>query len=228
MVSGFWTGVQFPSSPPKIKKLWGGKMTGLYKITNRLNNKTYIGKTTQLDFIWNKHKDLNETKNLKIEKEMALYGIDKFEFSVLEECREEELDEKEKYYMQMYDSVENGYNANGGLNEVPTIVLKRKRRVSPNVGIGLRKHTERMKTDPEYREMMVQKYKKNRPNAISVDMLDKDTMEIIMTFPKIMDGAAWIRENTSYSKADYATINKICKGQGRTAYGYKWRYTKDR
>lgn len=111
--------------------------------------------------------------------------------------------------------------------EVLNVKKKNKKNFS-NAGIGLKKHIEKMKTDPVYHQMMVEKYKNNRPNAIAVDMLDKDTMEIIMTFPKIMDGASWIRENTSYKKADYATINKICKKQGKTAYGYKWRYTKDR
>lgn len=97
-----------------------------------------------------------------------------------------------------------------------------------NVGAGLKRHTDRMRNDPEYRQMMIQKYKSNRPNAISIDMMDRESGELINTFPKIMDGAAWIRENTDYSKADYATINKICKGYGKTAYGFKWRYTRDR
>lgn len=107
-------------------------------------------------------------------------------------------------------------------------IVNKKKKKSPNVGLGLRKHVEKMRNDPEYRQEMVQKYKNNRPNAVPIDMLDKDTMRLIMTFPKIMDGAAWIRENTSYVKADYATINKICRKQGKTAYGYKWRYSKDR
>ncbi len=105
---------------------------------------------------------------------------------------------------------------------------KEKKKVLPKVGLGLKKHVEKMRNNPEYRQMMVEKYKKNRPNSIAVDMIDKETLEVIMTFSKIMDGASWIRENTSYKKADYATINKICKKQGKTAYGYKWRYVKDR
>lgn len=108
------------------------------------------------------------------------------------------------------------------------VLEKKKGKNNSNMGAGLKKHIEKMKTDPEYRKKMIEKYKSNRPNAIEIDMLDKDTMQIIMTFPKIMDGAAWIRQNTSYVKADYSTINKICKKQGRTAYGYRWRYTKDR
>lgn len=128
--------------------------------------------------------------------------------------------------MEVSNVVEKVVVVNDAMGAVP--LQKKKRKVSPNVGLGLKKHTERMKTDPEYRKIMVEKYKNNRPNAIAVDMLDKDTFEIVMTFPKIMDGAAWIRENTRYTKADYATINKICKRQGKTAYGYRWRYTKDR
>ena len=108
------------------------------------------------------------------------------------------------------------------------VVKDEKKKKASNVGVGLKKHIEKMKTNPEYRQLMVEKYKKNRPNAIEIDMLDKDTMKIIKTFSKIMDGAAWIRENTKYVKADYATINKICKKQGKTAYGYKWQYTRDR
>lgn len=109
-----------------------------------------------------------------------------------------------------------------------SVESKKKRKNNPNIGIGLKKHIEKMKTNPDYRQIMVEKYKNNRPNSIPIDMMDRDTMRVIMTFPKIMDGAAWIRANTSYVKADYATINKICKKQGKTAYGYKWRYTRDR
>lgn len=81
-----------------------------------------------------------------------------------------------------------------------------------------------MKADSVYRAKIIQRYKENRPNAIAVDMLDKETKEIIRSFSKLMDAAAWIRENTDYKKADYATINKVCKGRGKTAYGYAWRY----
>ena len=38
------------------------------------------------------------------------YGIDKFIFSILEECTKEESIQKEKEYIQKYDSYKNGYN----------------------------------------------------------------------------------------------------------------------
>ena len=209
-------------------------MVGIYKITNKINNKIYVGTSTDVKNVWEKHRNLNEAKKFALEKDIALYGADKFEFSILEECEEDKLSDRESFYVDLYDAVKTGYNSkkaakgsnfsnrNKSNNDQKSIGA------SSNVGIGLKRHVERMRTDPEYRNKMVQKYKNNRPNAIPVDMVDKNTCEIIMTFPKIMDGALWIRENTEYSKADYATINKICKGQGKTAYGYRWRYTRDR
>ncbi|NFT07643.1 hypothetical protein FDF26_11310 [Clostridium botulinum] len=85
-------------------------------------------------------------------------------------------------------------------------------------------HAERMATDKEYHDKMIKIYKSNRPNAIAVNMIDKDSKEVIKDFPKLMDAAEWIKNNTKYKKADYSTINKVCKGRGKTAYGYSWEY----
>ena len=202
-------------------------LVGIYKITNRLNNKIFIGKSTDLKKSWEQHRKLQGSSNILIDKEMALYGSDKFDFSIIEECEDSLLKEKEAFYINFYGTMKNGYNAaRSSTNSY--IKSKDATKSRTRIGDGLKKHTERMKVDPQYRAQMIQKYKNNRPNAISVDMIDKNSEEIVMTFSKIMDGAAWVRDNTSYKKADYATINKICKGQGKTAYGYKWRYTRDR
>ena len=85
-------------------------------------------------------------------------------------------------------------------------------------------NAERMRTDEEHRKMCIERMKANKPNAIKVNMIDKDTQEVLKTFDKLMDAAKWIRENTNYEKADYSTINKVCKGKSKTAYGYKWAY----
>lgn len=207
-------------------------MTGIYKITNRLTSKVYIGKSDDLLNVWNNHKLLEKAKSLPIERDIALYGDSAFEFSILEECEADTIEERENFYVKLYGTATNGYNSRKMKHDFFSKPIKSEdhhpKKIHPNVGLGLKKHIEKMKNDPEYRAQMVQKYKNNRPNAIPIDMINKLTGEIIMSFPKIMDGAAWIRENTSYEKADYATINKVCKGQCKTAYGYKWRYTRDR
>lgn len=41
---------------------------------------------------------------------MRLYGIENFDFEIIEECPIEELDEKEIYYIKLFDSYNTGYN----------------------------------------------------------------------------------------------------------------------
>jgi len=85
-------------------------------------------------------------------------------------------------------------------------------------------HSEKLKSDPEYASSWKQSLRQSRANAKAVEMLDQKIGSVIACFDKLMDAAAWVRGNTSYSRADYATINKVCKGKGKTAYGYRWRY----
>ena len=85
-------------------------------------------------------------------------------------------------------------------------------------------HAERMKIDEDYRNKCIEKNKNGRPNAIKVNMLDIETLEIIMTFDFLSDAAEWISKNTIYKKAAYTNISKVCKGKSKTAYGYKWAY----
>ena len=207
----------------------GLDMVGIYKITNKLNGKVYVGKSENITKIFEDCKNSESgSHGLPIFDEVAKYGADNFEFNVLEECSVSQLPEKELYYMNLYSLRDSSYGKDEGSSEAVESGMRKGRKGNPNVGLGLRRHIHKMRTDEAYRAQMIQKYRNNRPNAIAVDMMDKATGEILMTFPKIMEGARWVRENTKYNKADYSTINKVCKGNGKSAYGYKWQYTRDR
>lgn len=204
-------------------------MTGIYKLVNKVNNKTYIGKSKNLKDIWESYNGLLENEKVKLTEEMRKCGSKNFEFSVLEECEESKLEERKIYYINFYkNNAELKLAKKKAVKEMSLVSssLKSNQKNKPKrkMNKGLKTHIEKMHNDPEYRAQMVEKYKNNRPNAIAINMLDKVSGAVVRTFPKIMDGAAWIRQNTDYIKADYATINKICKGQGKTAYGFKWEY----
>lgn len=89
----------------------------IYKITNTANDKVYIGMTRKtLDERKARHlKDCANINcrsyNYKLYQAMRKIGVDKFKFEKIEECPDDELEEKERVYIQQYDSVRNGYNS---------------------------------------------------------------------------------------------------------------------
>ena len=92
-------------------------MIGIYKITNKINNNSYIGLSTHIEDRWKYHRDpynWNRESNKLLYKAIIKYGIDNFEFEVLEECTSAELSEKEKFYINKYDTYKNGYNMTAG------------------------------------------------------------------------------------------------------------------
>lgn len=92
-------------------------MIGIYKITNQINGHSYIGLSTHIEDRWDYHKN---PYNWDREKDKALYiaikkyGIDNFNFEILEECSPEQLSKKEKFYIAKYDTFYNGYNMTAG------------------------------------------------------------------------------------------------------------------
>ena len=85
---------------------------GIYKITNKINGKSYIGLSTNIEERFKKHRQCQGDKILY--SAFRKYGIENFDFSIIELCCLEELSEKEKYWIAYYDTYNNGYNATLG------------------------------------------------------------------------------------------------------------------
>lgn len=56
--------------------------------------------------------------NNKLYKAMQEYGLNKFSFELIEKCDRDLLNEKEKYYIELYDSCNYGYNSTIGVKRV--------------------------------------------------------------------------------------------------------------
>lgn len=94
-------------------------MGSIYKITNKINDKVYIGQTTtSLESRFYKHcwdAKNKENANSPLYKAMLKYGIENFSISLIENCENSLLDEREKYWIQYYNSFYgDGYNATSG------------------------------------------------------------------------------------------------------------------
>lgn len=95
-------------------------MTGIYAITNRVNGKVYVGQSTRLGRRISQHKvrwkEYSKKPDTKIYRAIEKHGIENFDFSVIEQCPVEMLNERETYWINFYDSFSNGYNATVGGN----------------------------------------------------------------------------------------------------------------
>lgn len=87
--------------------------TGIYLIHNKINNKNYVGQSVHIETRWTEHKNSihRSNKNPLITQALRKYGIENFDFLILEKTSMEQLDEREQYWIQFYNSVSpNGYN----------------------------------------------------------------------------------------------------------------------
>lgn len=83
-------------------------MTGIYKITNKINGKCYIGQSTLIEKRWSNHKTtaynpVSKAYEYPLYRAFRKYGIENFSFEVLEECNNLELNEREKYWIKYYN-----------------------------------------------------------------------------------------------------------------------------
>lgn len=97
-------------------------MIGIYLIRNNINGKVYVGQSIDILERWADHKRITKndlTIKYPLYLAMRKYGIENFTFSIIEECPQELLDEREVYWIQQYhswvgDAQNNGYNITQG------------------------------------------------------------------------------------------------------------------
>lgn len=96
---------------------------GIYKITNKINGKSYIGKSINAELRMKRHTFHSEHirfPNKTLYKALEKYGKENFSFDIIEtDVPTDKLNEREQYWIAYYDTVQNGYNetigGDGGL-----------------------------------------------------------------------------------------------------------------
>lgn len=93
---------------------------GIYKITNRKTGLCYIGQSVDIAKRWKDHAKcglgIDTPSQNKLYKAMLNDGLTNFSFELLEECEKNLLNEKEKFYIDLYQACDYGYNSTSGNN----------------------------------------------------------------------------------------------------------------
>lgn len=102
------------------------KLCGVYKITNLINGKIYVGQSVDIERRWEQHKRIGQGQlngfyakdgRRPLYRAINKYGVNSFKFEILELCSEEMLYEREQYWIDLlHANTKNctGYNLNDG------------------------------------------------------------------------------------------------------------------
>ena len=98
--------------------LEGKDPSGIYKVTNIKTNEVYVGKSTTVATRWQNHTKsafgLEGVADSQFQRALKKYGIQNFTWELLEEVPKDKLTEREKYYIDLYDTTKYGYNMRNG------------------------------------------------------------------------------------------------------------------
>lgn len=94
---------------------------GIYKITNLQTNQSYIGQSVDVYKRFCQHckagLGIDTPVGNKLYKAIQEYGLQNFTFELICECSKQELNEKEQYFIELYQADLYGYNGNKGINK---------------------------------------------------------------------------------------------------------------
>ena len=184
-------------------------MSGIYKITNLINNKVYIGKGTKISGRIAAHKYLlrnNKHNNCHLQYAWNKYGEQNFTFETIEKCEVSILPQRESYWVEYHKSNNDifGYNLMivGRKNHHHSNETKEKMSKS---SFGKKKSKEHIKN------MKLSRYKP----VLQYDLNGN--------FIKEWLGASQIRDELGYNQSN---ITGVCNGLRKTHKNYIWKYKK--
>lgn len=206
----------------------------IYCITNLINSKRYIGKTTTtIKERWYEHCWTSQNKKdikYPLYAAMRKYGVENFQIECLEEVNDELLSEKEVYWIKELETYgTHGYNATKGGDGVQLYdheeLLQLARlgytvsQICEKVGCG---------KDLLYRVLRAHGVKTRRENTKLVAQYDL-AGNYIQTFLNGKDALDHMREigKCKSNKTSSSRILDCCKHKIQEAYGYKWEFLPD-
>ena len=211
-------------------------MAYIYKITNLINGKAYIGKTLlTIEERWKEH--CRDARKERCEKRplysaMNKYGFENFKVEQIEECDDNTVNEQEVYWIEHFGTFKDGYNA--------TIGGDGKHYLDYDLICETYKQVQSMAKTAKLcgcHEDSVRNILKNRNisilsgpecskniNGKIINMYSK-TGEYIKTFASIHDAWRYLVEHDGRSGSSGCShIGQAANGKRKTAYGYIWKF----
>jgi group I intron endonuclease len=187
--------------------------SGIYRITNIINNKIYIGSSRNIKKRFYHHKGVlknNKHCNKYLQYSYNKYGKENFIYEILEICNENIIIEREQFYIDLYNPdyniLKTAYSFSGykkSREVIEKIALKNRGLIRTE---ELKKRWSIIKKNnprPDHYKLIVEKAK--LLNSKKVIQYDLD-----MNFIKEHNS---LTEASNYINGDSSAISKVCRGK---------------
>ena len=208
------------------------KICCVYKLTNTLTGRFYVGSTFNLKSRTKYHRYSHDRNpNRELGADIEKYGWDAFKVEILERCSRDNVRERERFFIESLRAVEVGYN-----------IVK-----ATTYSDFMKEMNAKNWADPAYRatrsrqSSKVQKARLNDPEYLAeksaqlkrftdtlkkpIGMFTKDG-ELLRTFGGTREAERWLISQgiTKSRNASSSIANCANGGRHKSVYGYLWRY----
>ena len=204
----------------------------IYKIENTENGKVYIGKTERVNpnTRWKEHIAASKKEKYltrALYKAINKYGIEKFTFTVLEETND--CENREKYYISLFDTFKNGYNETLGGDGKARLQLNEKRVCTYYKTHTLKETAKHYGVDPDSIEKILHRNGIQRRTIAEanqfalgkrVNQIDLLTGRVVKTF----DTTVAAEKAVTGKETHGSNVSRVCRGQRKQYKGYGWEY----
>lgn len=203
----------------------------IYCITNLINSKKYIGKTTTtIRERWYEHCWTSQNKeNIKYPLYIAMrkYGIENFQIECLEEVNNDLLSEREIYWIKELETYGiHGYNATKGGDGVQLYDHEELIQLA-RLGYTISQICEKVgcRKDLLYRVLRAHnvKFRNERSKLIGQYDIAGNFIQMFFSAEDAMDYLRSIGKCKS-TKTSASRLRDCCKHKLKQAYGYKWEF----
>lgn len=225
----------------------------IYVRTNKFNEKKYVGQATDLKTRQNRWNTLSQPyAGPAINAARAKYGIDAFDFEILKECNDNELDYWEKYYIkELNTKAPYGYNLTEGgggmsgytLSEETKKKLREKAKgrkpselcrlksIEAKKGKKQSEETKRKRVESrkwykcsEETKKKIGAANKNKYKGIYNTKISKKVFQIDKETNDVIAEFPSTQEVQRQLGFDNRNISACCLSKKKSAYGFKWKY----